>query len=165
MLLVHERALRAPLLYLSYYFKLHRAEYYDRLTAIRNDGDWEGWMRFFLMGVSVTAEEATRTAEQIFELRERHRLDAMELGGANGLKLLAEMFQRPLTNIRRVADHLEVSYPTASRLVSKFEDAGLLREVTGRKRSRLFRYEPYLRLLDDHVTGDDSTAESTVVPG
>ncbi len=165
LLLVHEKALRAPLLYLSYYFKLHRAEYYDRLTAIRSSGDWEGWMRFFLTGVSVTAEEATRTAEQIFELRERHRVTAMELGSANGLKLLAEMFQRPLTNIRRVADHLEVSYPTASRIVSKFEDAGLLREVTGRKRSRLFRYDPYLRLFDEQVTGDDSPVEVTVAPG
>lgn len=158
LLLVHGEALRGPLLYLSYYFKLHRAEYYDRLTAIRMNGDWEGWMRFFLTGVIVTSEEATRTAVRIFELRERHRTAAMELSGANGLQLLADMFQRPVTNVNRIAAQLNVSFPTANRLVSKFEDAGLLLEVTGQKRSRRFRYDAYLRLFDEPVAPDEPTA-------
>jgi Fic family protein len=148
-LLVHGGALRAPLLYLSYYFKLHRTEYYDRLTAIRERGDWEGWMRFFLTGVIVTSEEATDTAERIFELRETHRTMAMEIGGTNALKLLADLFRRPITTVNRVADHLDVSFPTANRLVARFEEAGFLREVTGQKRSRMFRYEPYLRLFEE----------------
>ncbi len=72
-LLVQRGVLRKPLLYLSYYFKLHRTEYYDRLMAVRLKGDWEGWLRFFLRGVVQTAREASATAGSIFELREAHR--------------------------------------------------------------------------------------------
>jgi Fic family protein len=150
-LLVHGGALRQPLLYLSYFLKLHRAEYYDRLMAVRIDGDWEGWMRFFLRGVAQTAKEATHTAERIFELRERHRALVMEETGANGLKLLSSLFRQPLVNVNRVSDEVEVSFPTANRLVARFEELGLLREVTGQRRSRMFRYEPYLALFDDRA--------------
>lgn len=149
-LLVHGEVLRSPLLYLSYFFKRHRAEYYDRLMAIRLSGDWEGWLRFFLRGVAETADEATFTAERIFELRERHRaLVVEEKGGANGLRLLSALFQRPLVNVNSVAATVETTFPTANRLVSRFEDLGLLREVTGQRRGRIFRYEPYLRLFDE----------------
>lgn len=160
-LLVHGGVLRAPLLYLSYFFKLHRAEYYDRLMAIRQSGDWEGWLRFFLRGVAETAGEATDTAERIFRLREIHRATVMHELGANGLKLLSALFQRPVVNVKFVASTLEVSFPTANRLVARFEDLGLLRELTGRRRSRLFRYEPYLRLFDEPRTG----AEQLGSPG
>jgi Fic family protein len=148
-LLVHGEALRAPLLYLSHYFKRHRAEYYDRLMAIRLSGDWEGWLRFFLRGVAQTAEQAAETAERIFELRERTRTLVMNDTGPNGLRLLSTLFQRPLVNVNAVARELDVSFPTANRLVAHFEQLGLLREVTGQRRSRLFRYEPYLRLFDE----------------
>jgi Fic family protein len=148
-LLVHGEALRAPLLYLSYYFKLHRAEYYDRLMAVRLRGDWEGWLRFFLRGVAETAEQATDTAERIFALRERSRMLVMNDTGPNGLKLLSMLFQRPLVNVNAVGRELEVTFPTANRLVARFEQLGLLREVTGQRRSRLFRYEPYLQLFDE----------------
>jgi Fic family protein len=148
-LLVRGGALREPLLYLSYFLKRHRAEYYDRLMAIRMSGDWEGWMRFFLRGVSVTAHEATTTAERIFELRERHRSLVMEEAGANGLKLLSMLFRQPLVNVNRVGERLDVTFPTANRLVGRFEDLGLLREVTGQRRSRMFRYEAYLDLFGE----------------
>lgn len=148
-LLCRGGALRAPLLYLSYYLKLHRSEYYDRLMAVRISGDWEGWLRFFLRGVAETAAEANTTAERIVELRESARTRVMEDTGANGLKLLSLLFQRPLVNVNRVKDDLEVTFPTASRLVKHFEDLGLLREVTGRSRSRLYRFEPYFSLFDD----------------
>lgn len=149
-LLVHRGILRRPLLYLSHYFKLHRAEYYDRLMAVRLAGDWESWMRFFLSGVVQTAKEAAETAEQVFELRESHRgLILKERLGQNGLLLLSHLFQRPLVNITVVAQLLGTTFPTASRLVSAFEELGLLREITGQKRSRMFRYEPYLALFND----------------
>ena len=154
-LLVHEGALRAPLLYLSYYFKLHRAEYYDRLMAVRLRGDWEGWLRFFLRGVAETAEQATHTAERIFELREQSRSLVMGDTGPNGLRLLSMLFKRPLINVNAVGRDLDVSFPTANRLVAHFEELGLLRELTGQRRSRLFRYEPYLRLFDEPPSGDD----------
>ena len=148
-LLAHGGALRAPLLYLSYYFKLHRAEYYDRLMAVRLRGDWEGWLRFFLRGVAETAEQATDTAERIFELRERNRALVLNETGTKGLLLLSILFQRPLVNVNAVSRALDVAFPTANRLVASFEELGLLREVTGQRRSRLFRYEPYLQLFDE----------------
>lgn len=151
-LLVHRHVLREPLLYLSHHFKLHRTEYYDRLAAIRTRGDWEGWLRFFLDGVAATAQEARETAERIFELRQHHSDLVLERVGARGPQLLSALFERPLVNVRHVAVALDVTFPTASRLVGRFEELGLLREVTGRRRSRLFRYEPYLRLFDEPDT-------------
>lgn len=159
-LLVHRGVLRQPLLYLSYYFKLHRTEYYDRLMAVRLEGDWEGWTQFFLRGVVRTAKEATETAEQLFEMREAHRSLILDNNlGQNGLLLLSSLFQRPLVNVNVVAATLGSTFPTASRLVTGFEELGLLREITGRKRSRLFRYEPYLALFDDAIGDAESTAQ------
>lgn len=160
-LLVHRGVLRQPLLYLSYFFKLHRTEYYDRLMAVRLAGDWEGWIRFFLRGVHQTAREATETAERLFELRESHRSLVLENNlGQNGLKLLSNLFQRPLVNIKLVATMLDSTFPTASRLVSAFEELGILAEITGQKRSRVFRYEPYLDLFADTIGEEEFPAEA-----
>jgi Fic family protein len=157
-LLVQRGVLRKPLLYLSYYFKLHRIEYYDRLMAVRLKGDWEGWLRFFLRGVVQTAKEASATAEQIFELRESHRATIIERGGDNGLRLLSALFQRPLLNVNLAASILGTTYPTASRLVSGLEEIGILEEITGRKRSRIYRYEPYVSLFDDPPDSSEESA-------
>ena len=162
-LLVHGGALRVPLLYLSYYFKLYRAEYYDRLMAVRLRGDWEGWLRFFLRGVAETAEQATDTAERIFELREQNRALVLNDTGAKGLLLLSMLFQRPLVNVNAVSRALDVTFPTANRLVASFEELGLLREITGQRRSRLFRYEPYMQLFDEppSATSDPAPTQAT----
>ncbi len=153
-LLVLRNVLRLPLLYLSLYLKLHRLEYYDRLMAVRLSGDWEGWLRFFLRGVAATATEATQTAEGIYALRERHRAVALQETGANGVRLLSELFLRPLVNVNYVAARIEVTFATAHRLIARFEDLGILEEVTGQRRSRLFRYESYLELFDEPVPLD-----------
>ena len=114
-------------------------------------------MRFFLRGVAETADEATVTAERIFELREGHRALASEHAGANGLALLSEMYRRPVVNVRLVAQRLDIAFQTANRLVAKFTELELLVEVTGRQRSRMFRYDPYLVLFSDPAptSGDD----------
>jgi Fic family protein len=158
-LLVQRGVLRKPLLYLSFYFKLHRTEYYDRLMAVRAKGDWEGWLTFFLRGVVQTAREATATAERIFELRERHRAAIIERGlGDNALLLLSALFRLPLLNINLAADILGTTHPTASRLVGGLEELGILVEITGRKRSRIYRYEPYISLFDDpRGLGEENT--------
>jgi Fic family protein len=149
-LLVHGDVLHRPLLYLSYYFKLHRAEYYDRLMAIRIAGDWEGWLMFFLRGVAETATEAKQTAQKIFDLRERHRQLVLTHNLApNGLNLLALLFRQPLINVNLVATKLDVSYQTANVLVGRFEDLDLLQETTGGRRGRVFRYGPYMSLFAD----------------
>lgn len=146
-MLVHRGVLHRPLLYLSHYLKRNRAEYYDRLTAIRRRGDWEGWMRFFLRGAAETATEATKTAQAILALREEHRELVQERTGLNGVRLLDFLFDRPLVNVNLVKDSLSVSFATANNLVGEFERAGLLREVTGGRRRRVFRYDAYLALL------------------
>jgi Fic family protein len=159
-LLVHGGALQRPLLYLSYYFKLRRAEYYDRLMAVRLDGDWEGWLRFFLRGVSETATEARVTAQQIFDLREEHRQLVLDQSIApNGLNLLALLFRRPLINVALVARELDVSFQTANVLVGRFDELDLLQEITGARRGRIFRYEPYVRLFREPEPTQDQIVE------
>lgn len=162
-LLVHSGILRKPLLYLSVYFMLHRSEYYDRLMAVRLKGDWEGWMRFFLKGVVETAREATVTAERIFELRERHRTLVLDQNlGPNGLLLLSALFQRPLINVNLASALINSTFPTANKLVSRFEELGLLREITGQRRSRVFRYDPYIALFDDPAYQEPDQFETEV---
>lgn len=162
-LLVQRGVLRKPLLYLSYYFKLHRTEYYDRLMAVRLKGDWEGWLRFFLRGVVQTAREASATAGSIFELRESHRGLIIERGlGDNALRLLSTLFRQPMINVNLAASFLGTTYPTASRLVTGLEDLGILREITGRRRSRIYRYEPYVSLFDDPPASAEEATELEV---
>ena len=147
-LLCHRGVLHRPLLYLSHYLKRNRTDYYARLTAIREQGEWEEWLWFFLAGVAETAEEATNTARSIITLRDDHRNLAQEAGlGINGLRLVEFLFERPLVNVNLVKDHLGVTFVTANRLVDRLVDLDILREVTGGRRNRIFRYAPYLALF------------------
>jgi len=149
-LLVHRGVLNRPLLYLSVYLRRNRAEYYDRLTAIREAGDWEGWLRFFLAGVTRTAEEAAVTARAILDLRERHRrLIQDHVHGVNGLRLLDLLFERPLIHVNLVKDSLDIAFVTANKLVEQMESLAILEEITGRRRGRIFRYSPYVALFED----------------
>lgn len=150
LLLVEREVLARPLLYLSHYFKLHRLEYYDRLTAVRREGDWEGWIRFFLQGVTDTAREATRTAKGLFELREEHRQMILDQNlGQNALTLLSELFRRPIVDVNRAADVMSTSFATANSVVRRLEGIGILKEITGQKRFRKYRYEPYVALFEE----------------
>jgi Fic family protein len=150
LLLVHQGALRLPLLYLSYFLRRNRAEYYDRLTAIREADDWESWVRFFLRGVVETAEEATATARSILQLRDEHRASIEAHGGGlNALRLLDLLFQRPIVDARLVANTLGVTFKTAIRIIRQLEVVGLIQEVTGGKRARKYRYGAYLRLFEE----------------
>lgn len=161
-LLVHRQSLHRPLLYLSHYLKQNRTEYYDRLTAIRRRGDWEGWLLFFLRGVAQTATEATETARAILVLRDSHTAIAQERAGLNGVRLLDLLFRRPLVNVNLVRDELSLSFATANNLVAQFEDAGILREVTGGRRRRVFRYDSYIALMeDDQPASVDAPSEET----
>ena len=167
-LLVFGGVLHRPLLYLSVYLKRNRAEYYDRLMAIRNSGDWESWLRFFLTGVAQTAEEATATARAILDLREEHRHRVQErTAGVNGLRLLDLLFERPLVHVNLVKDSLGISFVTANRLVEQLESLGVLDEITGRKRDRIFSYTPYVALFQDEAPGaqESDIQETEADPG
>lgn len=149
-LLVHRGVLHRPLLYLSTYLKHWRAEYYDRLMAVRNEGNWEGWLRFFLQGVAETAEEATLTARSIVRLRDTHRgLIQENRLGLNELLLLDLLYQRPLVNANLVSSHLGITDVTAARLLYRLGNLGLIDEITGRQRNRVFRYTPYWELFQE----------------
>lgn len=151
-LLCERQILLKPLLYLSYYLKGHRAHYYDRLTAVRTEGDWEGWLRFFFTGVHDVSRAATQTARDILSLRERHRETAQEHGcGSNVFILLDKLFERPIVSVRMVEDMLSCTYATANATVQQFVDLGILGETTGMKRNRRFVYGEYLRLFDQQA--------------
>lgn len=145
LMLCEEQALSRPLLYLSVFLKAHRAEYYDRLTAIRRRGHWEPWLKFFLRGISQTARAATRTAHDIVTMREHHRTALLK--SPKALKLLDSLFQQPMVSPKRIAEIVGCSHPTAVKLARDLQSRGWLHEVTGFERNRLYRYQPYLDLF------------------
>lgn len=148
LLLCEREIMQKPLLYLSYFFKANCAEYYDRLTAIRHNGDWEGWLRFFLRGVYEVSLSATDTARAILKLREKHReLVSRGRSGVNALRLLDRLFEAPVITARGVQHILGMSADTSNKLVSQFEKQGVLSEMTGKRRNRVFRYAEYLDLF------------------
>ena len=163
-LLCYHGVLHRPLLYLSYYLKRHRLEYYDRLMGIREDGTWEDWLKFFLRGVAETSEEATETARAIVRLRESHRSLLQERGsGTNGFRFLDLLFQRPMVNAKVIETSLLVSKATASHLIHEFEELGFLQETTGGRRNRRFRYSPYITLFAEPLSAVDD-AEPVQAP-
>jgi Fic family protein len=148
--LCQQGILQKPVLYLSHFFKQNRMEYYERLQKIRDEGEWEDWLKFFLKGVASVATQATETARQIVGLREQHRtLITNNFGsaGANGARLLEHLYKRPMTSVNAVKDFLEISYPNANNLVEKFRNNGILFEVTGNARNRQFLHTPYIDLF------------------
>lgn len=159
-LLVHRGVLHYPLLYLSGFFKQRQAEYYARLTAIHDDGDWEGWTKFFLRGVADAAEEAVSTARAIVDLRERDRALVQECGlGVKGLRLLDLLCERPTVDVNFVADRLDLAFLTANRLLAAGERAGVLREVSGRRRGRIYEYASYVDLFRGAEEADERIAD------
>ncbi|MGH2501125.1 MAG: Fic family protein, partial [Ktedonobacterales bacterium] len=129
-------------------------EYYERLQRIRDAGEWEEWITFFLNGVLMVAEEAAATASEIMQLRERHRvLIATELGrnAGKGAQLLEFLYERPITTVSLIAERLEVTYATANNLVSRFRELGILSAMDQRERGRRFIYTRYLALFTDDI--------------
>ncbi len=151
-LLTEKGLLAKPVLYLSHYFKRHRVEYYERLQAVRDVGDWEGWLEYFLRGVIVVSEEATRTAAAILRMREEYRAKITERFGraaANGHRIMERLFERPIITVATVRDWLGITQAGANNLVRRLVEIGLLKEITGYARNRRFRFEPYLKLFEE----------------
>lgn len=148
LLLQERRVLSQPLLYLSLYLKAHRLEYYDRLTAVRKNGDWEGWTKFFLKGIEQTAVEAVETAKKVIAFRQQAIRTASSMGPTE-LNLTEFLFGHPLTDIQTAQRHLGVSYNTSASAIAKLESADLVRETTGKQRNRVFRFAAYLDLFEE----------------
>jgi len=144
-----KKVLHKPLLYLSYYFKRHRQEYYDRLSMVRQNGDYEQWLTFFLKGVVDTADSALDTAKRILELQTNHRnlLWQKRLSSPLAVGILEKLFHTPYISVKDMAKAFGISYQTSSTLISQLENSGILREITGRKRDRRYIYDEYMNIL------------------
>lgn len=150
-LLCAEKALSEPILYLSLYFKTHRQEYYEHLQRVRTEGGWEEWLRFFLTGVMQTAEQATAAARNILGLFEKDRAKIEKLGRPAGSALrVHEYLQRkPITSAPKAAKKLGITEPTVRASLTHLQKLGIVKEMTGRQRNRLFVYRRYLDILDE----------------
>jgi Fic family protein len=151
LLLTGEGHIRRPLLYLSHFFKRYRSKYYDSLQAVRDSGDWEGWLKFFLQGVSNVSKDALERSIRITALREKHRqavMNDVQSRGGTALVLLDALFTRPVVDVRQVRGITGLSHVAAGGLVSRLEAIGVLKEVTGHRRNRVFHYTEYLKLLE-----------------
>jgi Fic family protein len=153
-LLCQNEILIRPVLYLSYYFKRHRPRYYELLQNVRDEGDWETWIKFFLEGVATVSLEATATARAIVELRENHRqtiIDNFGRAAGNALRVLETLYKTPFTSTTAIQKLLKITFPPASNLIQKMVDAEMLVEITGQDRYRIYQYRPYVSLFSDPV--------------
>ncbi len=151
-LLCERDVLTKPVLYVSLTLKKRRQEYYERLQAVRDRGEWEEWLVFFLECVADAALDAARLAKNILSLRESHR-DAIvnDLGARAGkaIKLLERLYRDPYIEVNEAAAILGVSYANANTIIFALERMGILREATGQQRNRIFVYEDYIALFRD----------------
>ena len=148
-LLCSQEILSEPVLYLSLYFKTHRQHYYDLLQRVRETGDWEAWLTFFLDGITETSLEAARSAQQILGLftRDRQQIERLGRPAASTLRVHQLLQQKALITIPEAVRLSGMSAPTVAKSIRHMEELGILREVTGRRRDRMFAYTGYLDIL------------------
>lgn len=151
-MLYEAKLLSAPLLYLSLYFHRHRSDYYDHLSRVRTHGEWERWLGFFLRGVAEVAEDAASTAASLSKLiaADRLRVEALGRGGTTPLRVHRMASERVLLTAGETARALGVTLPTAGKAIDKLVELGILEEITGRRRNRVFAYSDYLDILNGY---------------
>lgn len=149
LLVEHWGLLKSPLLYLSAAFKRHRDEYYRRLSAIRTDGDWEGWTAYFLECVREAADDGVDAAQRLFALvtRDRDKLTNHPSATVPAIRLFDQLPGHPIVTLPRAIELLNVSKPTAIKALDALQKAKILRETTGKKRDRVYAYHAYLQVL------------------
>jgi Fic family protein len=150
-LLCEASVLREPLLYLSLYLKQNRATYYALLDDVRRNGDWETWLAFFLEGVRESAEGAASTAERLAAMfrEDRKRIEPAGRRAGSGLRVHEALKARPIVSLSAVCDATGLSFPAASSGMELLESLGIARELTGRRRNRLFVYQRSLDVLNE----------------
>jgi Fic family protein len=148
-LLCQRNALKRPLLYLSYYLKKNQRDYYEYLMRIREKGDWESWMRFYLRGVEEVANQATKTTQRILEMQEENRHLLQDKTHTNVLRLYDNLFEYPIITIPFAERILEVTYPTARFAVATLCKMGILEEDTRSTRPKIYHFSKYLDILEE----------------
>ena len=152
LLLCEEDALTDPILYLSLYFKTHRQMYYDMLQNVRTEGAWEEWLRFFLRGVQETSNQATEAARAILELFQRDRAaidDKLGRAAGSALRVHELLQRRPVLNTKQAVKRLNLTRPTILSALENLQDLGMVRELTGKERYRVYVYDRYFNILDE----------------
>jgi Fic family protein len=149
LLVEHWGVLSSPLLYLSVGFKRHRQSYYRRLTAVRSQGDWEGWTEFFLQCVIESANDGVTTAQRLFAVvgADRDTASKHKSATVNSLRLFELLAENPVLTLARVGDLLNATKPTSQKAIDALCAAGVLHEVTGRKRDRVYAWQSYIDVL------------------
>ncbi len=145
-----------PLLYLSLFLKKNRTEYYDRLLAVTEKGDWEGWLTFFLKGVISVARSTIETTRRILALldRDRNRIASLGRGSGSALQVFEMFTKEVVLKVPGIVANLEMTEPTASKAVRTLESEGIVTEVTGQKRNRIFVYREFLKILNEGTEQD-----------
>jgi Fic family protein len=151
LVLCHAGVLREPLLYLSLYLKQNRSAYYELLDRVRRDGDWEAWLSFFLAGIQQTAEGAVSTTQQLSAMfkEDRKRIEEAGRRAGSALRLHDAIKARPLLSLQEICRISGLTFPTASTAMDRLVELGIARELTGRRRNRLFVYDRYLNILNE----------------
>jgi len=147
----HEGVLKRPLLYPSLFFKQHRDEYYRLLDLVRLEGNWEAWLDFFLEGVEQTATNAVETAQRLVALfkRDEQQIQSLGRGASTTLRVFPRLCYRPILTVKEVCRETGLSFPAANKGMEKLIRLGIVRELTGKRRNRIFAYEQYLRILSE----------------
>lgn len=146
--LMEREILQEPILYLSSYLKQNRQDYYKSLMRIRDSGDWEGWLRFFLKGVVDVARQGILTANSILDLQKRDREKIKENSKSkNSLLLFDLLLENPIIIVEDIIEKLGISRGTAYKLVKEFMEIGILVEITGKERYRKFLYNEYFKIV------------------
>ncbi|HYP77642.1 MAG TPA: Fic family protein [Polyangiaceae bacterium] len=151
LILQADQVMTEPILYLSLYFKQHRAEYYECLQRVRFEGDWEYWVRFFMRGVLEVSNQAVDTAKALIALVEGDRArirDELKMSSSSALRVLDALSKRPITSAKDLAKESAVSIPTALSTLSALREKGIVAELTGRKKNMLFAYSAYVEVLN-----------------
>ena len=151
LLLAVEGVLREPLLYLSLYLKQHRTRYYELLQGVREKGDWEAWIEFFADGVRETAESAVQTARRLVDLfqRDRQKIQAIGRAAGSALRVHDALQRRPLATSAGLRKATGLSVPTVITALEALGRLHIVREVTGRRRNRVYSYAQYMRILSE----------------
>ena len=145
---MEKKALNSPALYISYYLKKNRIEYYDRMSEVRNKDNYEQWIKFFLRAIAGSSDEAVDTIKKLSELHNKNVELISNMKASKSAHIIFSYLENnPIIDIRKTAEELGMSFNTVSGTVKRFEENGILKQTNNATRNRVFAYEDYLEIL------------------